>query len=229
MVAKAMLANTVTGDLVPVLFNPEEYVVDRQTNYAQTPVPGLSVPVLQFVSGGARSLALELFIDSREEHREGSRVVVQANEDVRRLTRLVLGFMEIDPTTHAPPPLVFSWGGFELTCVLARCTQRFTLFRDDGAPLRARLEVLFTEYKNTELEAREVKRETADFTKRHIVADGESLAGLAAREYRDPRLWRAIAVRNGIDRPRRLAPGGRLELPRLPYRDPLTGRLFGTR
>ncbi len=224
---KATITNTVTGERIPVLFNPEEYAIQRGMNFAQVPVPGLSAPILQFVSGGQQSLEMELFLDSREGHREGSRQVIEAGEDVRRLTRMITDLMNIEPTTHAPPVLLFTWASLAFTCVLARCTQRFTLFLPSGAPVRARLQVSFAEFRNAELEAKEVKRETADFTKRRLVGEGQSLPGIAAAEYRDPRLWRVVAIRNDVQQPRRVAAGTALVLPKLPYRDPVTGRFFG--
>ena len=36
------------------MFNPEEYTVNRDINYAQTGVPGLSAPIIQFVHGFGR-------------------------------------------------------------------------------------------------------------------------------------------------------------------------------
>jgi nucleoid-associated protein YgaU len=92
--------------------------------------------------------------------------------------------------------------------------------------VRARLTVTFNQYSNAELEAKEVKRETADYTKLHVVRQGETLAAIAAAVYGDPRLWRPIALRNRVDDPRRLAAGTRLTVPQLPYRDPGSGEVF---
>ena len=39
---KALITNTVTGDRIPVQFNPEEYTQNREINYAQSAIPGLS-------------------------------------------------------------------------------------------------------------------------------------------------------------------------------------------
>ena len=55
---KATLTNTITGDRIPVQFNPEDYTLAADVNYAQAAVPGLSSPILQFVNGGARTLEL---------------------------------------------------------------------------------------------------------------------------------------------------------------------------
>ena len=48
---RATITDTVSGSRVTVLFNPEEYTVNRDTTFAQLPVPGLSAPVVQFVNG----------------------------------------------------------------------------------------------------------------------------------------------------------------------------------
>lgn len=223
---RATITNTVTGDAVEVLFNPEEYTQSAEVNYAQAAIPGLSAPVLQFVSGGAGSLEMELLVDTYEEHRSGSRTVNGAGADVRALTRRITGLMEIEPSTHAPPVLIFAWGSLAFTCVLARVSQRFLMFLPDGTPVRARLTVTFTEFRNVELEAKEIKRETADYSARHVVGQDESLSAIAAQVYGDPRLWRPIALRNTIDDPRALPAGTRLAIPPLPYRDPETGEIF---
>lgn len=222
---KALLTNTVTGVQIPVQFNPDEYTLSRDINYAQAAVPGLSAPILQFVSGNLQTLEMELFLDSYEQHKVGSKVVNEAQTDVRELVRQVVELMSIDPSTHAPPVLLFTWGSLAFTCVLSRATQRFVMFAGSGIPVRARLAVTFSEYRNVELEAKEVKRETSDYAKRHVVSQGETLSSIAAREYGDARVWRVIAVANRLQRARGLAPGLELLLPRLPYRDPDTGRM----
>ncbi|HEU4602354.1 MAG TPA: hypothetical protein VFS24_10315 [Steroidobacteraceae bacterium] len=223
---KALLTNTVTGEKIPVQFNPEEYTLNRDINYAQASIPGLSAPILQFVNGNLQTLEMELFLDSYEKHKVGSTVVNEAQSDVRVLVKKVTDLMSIEPTTHAPPVLLFTWGSLAFTCVLARVTQRFVMFLPTGIPVRARLNVTFNEYRNIDLEAKEVKRETSDYSKRHVVIEGETLSSIAGVEYGDPRLWRVIAVANRLQRARNLNPGAKLLLPNLPYRDPDTGKVY---
>jgi len=222
---KALITNTVTGTAIPVQINPEDYTLKRDINYAQAAIPGLSAPILQFVNGNMQTLEMELFIDSYEEHKVGSRVVNSAQSDVRLLTRQVTDLMNIDPSTHAPPVLLFTWGSLSFTCVLASASQKFVMFKPDGIPVRARLTVSFNEYRNVDLEAKEIKRETSDYSKRHVVSQGETLSSIAGREYGDPRLWRVIAIANRLQYARRLDAGLRLLLPHLPYRDPESGRV----
>lgn len=221
---KAVITNTVTGERVAAQFNPEEYSIARDVNYAQAAVPGLSAPLLQFAHGNMQTLEMELLVDSYEAH-TGAGGANAAGDDVRPLVRRITDLMNVEPTTHAPPVLLFTWGTLTFTCVLARAAQRFVMFRPDGTPVRARVQVTFNEFRNGDLEAREVKRETADYSKLHVVAQGETLSAIAARVYDDPAAWRPIAVHNGIDDPRALAIGQRLLVPSLPFRDPETGEV----
>jgi nucleoid-associated protein YgaU len=215
---KASLTNTVTGRRVLVQFNPEEYSLNRETSFAQLAVPGLSAPVVQFLHCNAQTIELELLVDTTEASPSGG-----PGTDVRRLVQDVTSLMDIDPDLHAPPPVIFSWGQLAFTCVVTKTLQRYILFRPDGTPVRARLTVGLSEYRNVELEAKEIKRQTVDYTKLHIVTEGDSLALIAHREYADATAWRPIALRNGISDPHHLTVGDTLAIPRLPYTDPATG------
>ncbi len=223
---KASITNTVTGERVTVMFNPEDYSLSRENTFAQVAVPGLAAPIIQFSHGNQQSLEMELLLDTYETHREGSRQVAGAGEDVRKHVRKITDLMNIEATTHAPPVLLFAWGSLVFTCVLSRATQKFILFLPDGTPVRARVQVTFSQYNNAGLEAKEVKRETADYSKLYIVRPGERLFAIAAAVYGEARLWRAIALHNGVADPRALEPGQRLLIPRLPYCDPAGGELF---
>jgi LysM repeat protein len=212
---KATILNTDTGEKLVVRFNPEEYSLDRNNNFASATIPGRSSPLLQFTHGNLRTLDMELLFDTYE-----------ANRDVREETGKLTRLLDINPETHAPPILLFVWGSLRFTCVLAKASQKFILFRPSGAPARARVQVSFQEFTNGSLEAKETKRETANFTKVHIVAQGETLSSIAAQVYSNPQLWRPLAIRNAVDDPHRLVPGQKLAVPRLPFTDPESGEVF---
>jgi hypothetical protein len=223
----ATLTNLDTGTRVEVLFNPDQYTLSKDNNFAQAAVPGLSSPLLQFVHGNLRTLDLELFFDTLEEHRRGGRSLNPARSDVRLLTRQVVDLLAINPATHAPPVVLFAWGGLTFTGVLAKATQHFTMFLETGVPVRARLQVTLNEWKSALQEAQEVKRQTNDHTRVHQVGQGETLSSVAAGLYGDPGMWRPIALANQLLEPRRLPVGLRLEVPPLPYRSPTTGEVYG--
>jgi LysM repeat protein len=219
---KASITNTLSGVSVSVLFNPEEYSINRGNNFAQVEIPGLRGPLQQFVSGNMQTLEMELLVDSYEAHGNSNK----AGEDVRNLTNQITDLMNIDPDTHAPPVLLFTWGSLSFTCILASANQTFIMFRPDGVPVRARLQVTFNEFINAEMEAKETKRETVDYSHRYVVQQGETISSIAGKVYKNARLWRPIAIFNNLDRPQTLTAGAELLVPRLPFRDPETGAVM---
>ncbi|HJQ82461.1 MAG TPA: LysM peptidoglycan-binding domain-containing protein [Candidatus Binatia bacterium] len=207
--AKARITIEHTGAQLDVMFNPEEYTLNKDNNFASQAVPGLGSPLLQFVHGNLRTLEMELFFDTTQERR-----------DVRDETRKIADLLKIDGELHAPPVLRVAWASLQLRCVLARVGQKFVKFLEDGRPVRARLTVTFNEFVDAEREAKETNRQTADFSKSHVVVEGDTLATIARRFYDDPRLWRPIAIANDLADPRVLVPGQALVIPSLPFIDP---------
>jgi LysM repeat protein len=210
--SKAKITIEYSNQSFDVLFNPEEYTLNKDNNYAAQAIPGLSGPLLQFVNGNMRTLEMELFFDTSD-----------GRSDVREQTKKVVSLLDIDSTLHAPPVLRVSWASLQFRCVLARASQKFIRFVEDGTPVRARLTVTFNEFLDAETEAQEVNRQTADFSKVHVVQRGETLSRIAAALYDDPTIWRPIAVANNLDDPRAISVGQPLLIPSLPFIDPLTG------
>ena len=213
---KARITVENTGQRIDVQFNPEEYSLNKDNNFASQAIPGLSSPLLQFVHGNVRTLDMELFFDT-----------TQDRTDVRDQSQKVVDLLKIDSDLHAPPLLLVAWASLQLRCVLMRANQKYTRFLEDGTPVRARVTVTFNEFIDADHEAMEVNRQTADFTKFYVVNAGDTLAGIAVKFYNDPLTWRPIAIANNIDDPRDIAPGQELSLPSLPYRDPATGEVVG--
>jgi len=222
---KAVLTNTITGAKIPVMFNPTDYTVAQDINYAQAAIPGLSQPLLQFMNGNLPTLDMELFLDTNEATQINGRVVAAAGSDVRNLTQQITNLMAIDSTTHAPPVVVFTWSSLSFTCVLAKASQKFVMFLSDGTPVRARLQVSFHGYTTGAAESKEVKRQTADYSKSYTVAQGDTLSKIAGVVYGDPTQWRPIGIDNGLDDSIDLIVGQQLLVPPLPYQDPETGQV----
>jgi hypothetical protein len=222
---KAVITNTITGDNIPVMFNPTEYTVSQDINYAQSPIPGLSQPLLQFVNGNVPTLEMELFLDTNETVQFNGRTVATAGSDVRNLTQQITNLMAIDSTKHAPPVIVFTWSSLSFTCVLAQTAQKFVMFLGDGTPVRARLQVKFQGYRTGVTESKEVKRQTADYSKTYVVGQGDTLSKIAGLVYGNAALWRPIAINNGLEDAIELTVGRQLLVPQLPYQDPESGKV----
>lgn len=195
---------------VEVQFNPTEYGVDRGATYAELQVPGLQMPLLQFVRGDANTLTLELFLDGTNQRQSA----LPADTVEGRLAAL-RAFVTIDRELHAPPVCLFTWGEVRFTGVVTQMRERYTLFSESGAVLRARVTTTFKSYQAPEVQLREITRHSPDRTRVRVLREGETLAQLAREAYGDPRLWRAIARANDIDRPRFVPPGTALRIPAL--------------
>ena len=199
-------------------YNPEEYTVNKDNNFAVQSVPGLGSPIVQFVNGNQRTLEVELFFDTYD-------TPTLPKEDVRNQTRQIVDLMRIDGELHAPPILNVAMASLNLDCVLSRVSERYLMFMPDGVPVRARLNCTFIECVDPEQEAKAANLQTADFSAVHVVTLGETLSGIAAAVYEDARLWRPIAIVNGIANPRQLGVGDALRIPSLPFLDPASGEV----
>jgi len=163
-------------------------------------------------------VTLDLFFDTYEK-----------GEDVRLFTDRITGWdagsmfsnlpgaskglMDIDSDLHAPPVCLFIWGAFVFQCIIERVSKRFTMFLPEGIPVRATLSLTLKEYREVDVQVREIALQSSDLTKRWVVKQGESLWYIAAMEYGDPADWRLIAEANSIDNPRMLTPGEELIIP----------------
>lgn len=211
---KATLTNVDNGDRIECMFNPTEYTLAKSNSWQPKPVVGKNVPKMDFTGGGSRSLTVELFFDVYE--KQGADV----RTDVNKLWALTM----IDERTknretqRARPPLcIFQWGpNWSFKAAVTNLSVRYTLFRQDGTPVRAVANLTLQE---AEDESNQPGTNPTSFTppgrKRREVRPHDTLAMIAYEEYGDSGLWRTIAEENGIDDPLSLRPGQILSIPPL--------------
>jgi nucleoid-associated protein YgaU len=204
--------------VVPFLFNPKELSVEKSNQFAEVNIPGLASPVFQFVRGNARTVTLDLFFDTYEECLDVRTFTDRitgwdAGSMFSNLPGVSKGLMDIDSDLHAPPVCLFIWGAFMFQCLIERVSKRFTMFLPQGIPVRATLNITLKEYREVDIQIREIALQSSDLTKRWVVKQGESLWYIAAMEYGDPADWRLIAEANDIENPRALLPGQELVIP----------------
>lgn len=196
-----------SGEVINVLYYPNEYTIEVGNQYASTTIVGLSEPINQFVSGNSETLSMELFFDTYE-----------TNEDVRIHTNKVTMLARVDSELHAPPIVKFTWGGSSggtFKGFMEKVTQKFTMFNESGVPVRAVLNISLKSSKSVKEQFQEIPRNSSDRTKQRVLNQGEHLWMLASREYQDPEQWREIARANNIDNPRILSGGKNIIIPRL--------------
>jgi len=194
---------------IRLCFNPTEYKIEKKNQFAEIAVPGLQSPLIQFVRGESERLTAELMADTSDSLKD------VREEFVRPLRRL----MRKNQEKHAPPIVRFIWadkkevGDFQ--GVIERLDVTYVLFSPEGIPLRAKLGITLLKHQTVADMIQEEKTNSPDVEKTWVARRGDTLAGVSAAVYQDPRLWRAIASANGIVDPRRLRPGTVLTVPRL--------------
>ncbi len=203
---KATLTNVSVADAAPVevLFNPTEYSITTNMNYPDISVPGLRVPLLQFVRGEAKTLQVELFLDQSD-----------TGESLNERLLALRSFVTIASDLHAPPVCRFAWGETTFTGVIAEFSEKFAMFDEAGKVLRARVTLKLKSYEPADLQYREINQNSPDRTKTRAVREGDRIDLIAAEEYGDPSYWPVLARANGLDRPRLLRAGDLLEIPPL--------------
>ena len=192
------------GEPIRVLFNPTELTIATNILYPEISVPGLRNPLLQFVRGSARTLAVEVFLD-------------QSNSGESLLEKLteLRSFVTINSELHAPPVCQFAWGDTSFIGVMSEFSEKFQMFDKEGRILRARVTIKMLAYDPANKQYTEINQQSPDRTKTRAIRLGDRYDLIAQEEYGDPTLWKVIAAANGDDRPRLLAPGRVIEVPPL--------------
>jgi hypothetical protein len=218
---------TPQGAPLDVLYNPTEFTLAKNVQLAEIPVPGLDSPLIQFVRGQAETLTLDLFFDTTDAGGTGAEA-----KPVTAKTDPFYKLLKIESESHAPPVVLFSWGGeafpghrsyetlagqnrYGFKGVVESVRQRFTFFSSLGLPLRATLSLSIKEYKTLHEQIAELDLHSRDRTRMHVVREGETITRIAELAHGRSSAWREIAVWNGLDDPLALAPGQILEIPSL--------------
>lgn len=118
--------------------------------------------------------------------------------------------------TPSPPTVAFYLGGKRwFTGTLSNLNIKFTIFTPDGEPTRAEVTQLTIDGDEIGLRPQNPTSGGLASYSAVVVAAGDSLEAIAYRTYGHPRLWRELAIVNGIDDPLRVRPGMAVMLPTL--------------
>jgi hypothetical protein len=184
--------------------------VTKTNTYKEERKNRSDVPGFEFEKAGPQTLKLDLVFDTYE-----------SGEDVSLKTNQLWKLMESKTRREGnrnrkvpPPEVAFEWGVFRFVAVITNMTQKFTLFKPDGTPVRARVEVTFTQHKD--LEDYPNQNPTSgggDIERVWRVIAGDRIDTIAYAVYGDATRWRAIAEYNRLRNPLTLRAGQQLIIP----------------
>ncbi|MBI3560632.1 MAG: hypothetical protein HY080_02800 [Gammaproteobacteria bacterium] len=208
-----------TGERIGCMLNPEGFVLRRQAGVrALESVGGFvagtaleDVPLL-LTNGGSTELSLDLLFDVTL---PGSSIT---SEDVRDFTRPLWNLSEnnLDASADRPLPLCrFVWGkAWNIPGIIISVAEHLEYFTSTGIPRRSWLRLILRRVLDKSLQQTDpfdIPASTlfdippeGDASLSEIVQTGEStlrIDQLAQRVLGSDRLWRSLALQQGIDNP----------------------------
>jgi nucleoid-associated protein YgaU len=116
-----------------------------------------------------------------------------------------------------PPKCRLIWGRDtknHFDCYITSCAVKFTMFNQDGQPIRATATLQLKETRDPKQLLPTNPTSLGEPGRRvWVVSEGDRLDWIAYQEYGDAREWRRIAEANRLDNPLDLRPGMTLSIP----------------
>lgn len=193
---------------VPFAFNPSQIRLQAAARRASPPTTGKSSDASTFLGVLPRTMSLDMLLDAVE-MTEPALLEVYVN----LLFAGLESFGSIGGSgADAQPFVVFQWGPKPYTGTLKSVNVNYTLFNSIGVPTRAECGLVIEE-RRLGLALTNPTSGALRASKKRTVTSSISLAHIAAAEFGDPMMWRAIAAYNGIDDPMRLPTGTDVLIP----------------
>jgi hypothetical protein len=133
-------------------------------------------------------------------------------DEIKKFDALVYDYSS---EIHRPRALLLVWGSLAFPCVLTSVDYRYTLFKEDGTPLRAVAKCSFCESVPRAEGERRDDAKSPDLTHLRDVKDGDTLPLLAYDIYGDGQFYLEVARVNKLVNFRRLRSATRLSFPPL--------------
>lgn len=190
-------------------FNPKELTLGKSASWAREKAKGTGkAGPPQYTGPMPSKLSLEMFFDASGKRDDA---VVQRVKEL--FACCVPTEASLKKKKPSPPWVMFRWGKHtEFHAYVSSVQVKYTLFTAAGLPVRATCTVTLEEISGAPPKQNPSSGGLVP-RRAHVLVEGDTLAGIAYREYGDPSLWRAVAVANGIDDPMHLRPGSSVLLP----------------
>lgn len=128
MLEKATITNLETLESLEVFWNPEAYRVRRTRRPAASPLASLGRPFGDLAGAARERFFTRLFVDTTE--------LDGPERDSRRRVERLESWARPEPSSGAPPRVLFSWGPFRFRGAIEELSEEWVLFDPDGTPTR---------------------------------------------------------------------------------------------
>ncbi len=189
------------------MFNPENFAIGNTFEFDDKQSDGETGSEQKYKNLGPQEFSFEIIIDATGASGEKKEV-----EDEIRKFRAATGFQGAE---RRPLFLIISWGILSVRCVMKKMEVKYSLFRNDGTPVRCTISFVCAEYKTPAQQLADNPERASKLTR---VLDNnwnsDSLELLAHKSYGNSNNIAALANANGLNSLKNALPDtGRLELP----------------
>lgn len=200
------------GSAFSVMFNPEKYSRSYTADLEEIKTIG-GVGKHVFKGHKPETLKFEFLFDTTGVVAPPAGLKGKSVSDMLKTFRE--SFADINGTIHRPPFIQLSWGTLVFNCQLKDYSEDYTLFKDDGTPIRAKINATFFEVMDATETASKTKTSSPDMTHTITVSAGDTLPALCDRVYSDVTVYQQVARHNKINSLTFLKPGTVLHFPPL--------------
>lgn len=190
--------------------NPESYRQTHATRYTANDATDAAGVTTKFFNIEPQQLSFEFHLDATG---AAQPAIASVGDEIANFKKVAYTY---NGTIHSPNYLEVVWGsGAQFYCRLTALDIDYLLFRSDGTPLRAKLNVTFQQYLSPTQIEQSANKGSPDLTHARVVVAGDTLPALCARIYGDARYYLGVAAYNGLSHFRKLVPGSTLYFPPL--------------
>lgn len=200
------------GQELKLMLNPNKFKHQHSIEYTSTQLQPFGLPDVSkmYRSTNAEKLSFTLLF-------EGTGAVKgQSTSDVKQQVNDFYNLCyAVNGNIHRPNFIKLVWGNIEFRGQLVSCDINYLLFKPNGVPLRAEVEVLFEQYKDPVQLKNELNLSSPDMTHKREIKEGDTLPLLCREIYGDDSYYVQVAQVNKLPGFRRLVPGSKIFFPPL--------------
>jgi hypothetical protein len=197
------------------MFNPTEYRLTQTLTVNRSRSTSTDGGTPEFSGTNAMTLTMQLFFD---DFSSPAGDVTPKITTLLSWTKPTSSSRTQTPPLPRPPQVGFEWGDNQQLAgfwgYLTNVTVNYTVFRMDGTPVQAKVDVTITGQQEP-IGPQNPTSHSINSRRTRELIDGDSLQSISYRELGKANSWRAIAELNGIDDPQRVRPGTVLLIPTL--------------
>ncbi|TXI28802.1 MAG: peptidoglycan-binding protein [Nitrosomonas oligotropha] len=208
---------TVKREKFEAMINPAGYERTSKISYSKESVMGQpGVEAKYYATHADKFVLKELILDATGAVSANPLSVVSdpvpIKEQIESLKEVIYKY---NGSKHEAPIVQLKWGELLFYGRVESLKYDYTLFKPSGVPLRAKVTIIFFEYKSTQEISKEAALESPDLTHLIEIKAGDTLPLLCYRVYQDCSYYLDIAKINRLTDFRNLKPGTKLRFPPL--------------